>query len=139
MVEEPDIDGVCQPLDLPGHLDIGSTWFCRPRRMIVRKNDAMRAAVEGAGKKSPQRPLDLRDRPLRNRFVGQIAPVLGDESNVQTFGRGVADHQPEIFLKARIGRRYGRARYFFAQSRFDQRPRRDNRFREFAIAFERSR
>ncbi|BBB09494.1 enoyl-[acyl-carrier-protein] reductase [Sphingopyxis sp. EG6] len=56
---------------------------------------------------------------------------------MQAFGRRLADHQPQIGLKARIGGRHRGARYLFAKPRFDQRPRRDDGLGKLAVAFQR--
>lgn len=104
--------------------------------MIVRKDDAVRSDIKGAGEETPQRSFDLRDRPLRDGLVGQIAPILGDEGDVQALGRRLADRQPKIRLKTRIGGGHRGARYLFAKRCFDQRPRRDDGFGELAVAFQ---
>ena len=104
--------------------------------MVVRQDDAVRADVKSAGEEAAQRPSDLRDRSLRDGFVSQIPPILRDKGDVQALGRRLADRQPKIRLKARVGGRHGRARHLFAKPRFDQRPRRDDRFGKLAVALE---
>ena len=104
--------------------------------MVVRQDDAVRADVKSAGEEAAQRPFDLRDRSLRDGFVGQIAPILRDKSDVQTLGRRLPDRQPKIRLKTRIGGANGGTRYLFAKPCLDQRPRGDDRFCKLAVAFE---
>ena len=136
MVEETDVDRARQSLDLLCHRDIGGAGLGGSRWMIVGEDDAMRADVKGAGEEAPQRSFDLCDRPLRDGFVGQIAPVMGDEGDVQALGRRLADRQPKIRLKTRIGGGHRGARHLFAKPRFDQRPRSDDGFGKLAVAFQ---
>lgn len=100
------------------------------------EDNAVRPDIKGAGEQAPERPFDLRDGSLRDRFVGQIAPILGDKGDVKALRRRLADHQPEICLKARISGGHRRSRYLFAKPRLDKRPRRDDRFSKLAVAFQ---
>src|SRR3546814_6714762 len=96
MIEKPDAHRLSQFGNPARQPYVFRARLGRPRRVVVRENDALCANVEGPAQKPAQIALDMTGPALCEHLVGEIAPILRYEGRVQAFGGRLRDDTAKI-------------------------------------------